>query len=79
MFSNPSEFDVIMAELQEISDDLAESLFEAGCDDGTPRQHWGIEGGRARPASWHDTALPLLFWPEAANSPCYPWLLPFSH
>ena len=34
-------FTVILAGLGEISDDLAEALFEAGCDDGSP---WSSEG-----------------------------------
>jgi hypothetical protein len=34
-------FTLILAGLDEISDDLAEALFEAGCDDGSP---WSSEG-----------------------------------
>ena len=34
-------FTVILAGLREISDDLAETLFEAGCDDGSP---WSSQG-----------------------------------
>ena len=34
-------FTVILAGLDEISDDLAEALFEAGCDDGSP---WSSQG-----------------------------------
>jgi hypothetical protein len=34
-------FTVILAGLSEISDDLAEALFEAGCDDGSP---WSSQG-----------------------------------
>ena len=34
-------FTVILAGLDEVSDDLAEALFEAGCDDGSP---WSSEG-----------------------------------
>ena len=34
-------FTVILAGVSEISDDLAEALFEAGCDDGSP---WSSEG-----------------------------------
>ena len=34
-------FTVILAGLREISDDLAEALFEAGCDDGSP---WSSQG-----------------------------------
>jgi len=36
------QFDVILAGLEEISDDLAEALFEAGCDDGTPCSSAGV-------------------------------------
>jgi hypothetical protein len=32
---------VVLAGLQEVSDDLAEALFEAGCDDGSP---WSSQG-----------------------------------
>jgi hypothetical protein len=35
-------FSVILAGLREISDDLAEALFEAGCDDGSPSSSQGI-------------------------------------
>jgi hypothetical protein len=35
-------FTVILAELREISDDLAEALFEAGCDDASPWSSQGI-------------------------------------
>jgi hypothetical protein len=34
-------FTVILAGIDEMSEDLAESLFEAGCDDGSP---WSSEG-----------------------------------
>lgn len=34
-------FTVILAGLTEISDDLANALFEAGCDDGSP---WSSQG-----------------------------------
>ena len=34
-------FTVVLAGLGEISDDLAEALFEAGCDDGSP---WSSQG-----------------------------------
>jgi hypothetical protein len=34
-------FTVVLAGLQEISDELAEALFEAGCDDGSP---WSSQG-----------------------------------
>jgi hypothetical protein len=35
-------FTVILAGLDEISDDLAEALFEAGCDDGSPWSSRGV-------------------------------------
>ena len=35
-------FTVVLADLREISDDLAEALFEAGCDDGSPSSSEGI-------------------------------------
>ena len=34
-------FTVVLADLREISDDLAKALFEAGCDDGSP---WSSQG-----------------------------------
>ncbi|HUT91054.1 MAG TPA: hypothetical protein VMY37_16245 [Thermoguttaceae bacterium] len=34
-------FTVILAGLREISDELADALFEAGCDDGSP---WSSQG-----------------------------------
>lgn len=34
-------FTVVLANLPEISDDLAEALYEAGCDDGSP---WSSQG-----------------------------------
>lgn len=34
-------FTVVLAGLDEISDDLADALFEAGCDDGSP---WSSQG-----------------------------------
>jgi hypothetical protein len=30
------EFDVVLKDLAEVTDDQADALFEAGCDDGTP-------------------------------------------
>ena len=36
------QFDVVLAGLSEISDDLADALFEAGCDDGTPCSSNGV-------------------------------------
>ncbi len=34
-------FTVVLADLNEISDDLADALYDAGCDDGSP---WSSEG-----------------------------------
>ena len=36
------QFDVVLAGLSEIDDDLADALFEAGCDDGTPCSSEGV-------------------------------------
>jgi len=36
------EFDIVLKDLQEISDDLADKLFVAGCDDGTPASGNGL-------------------------------------
>lgn len=33
---NTYEFDVILQGIAEVTDDQADALFEAGCDDGTP-------------------------------------------
>ncbi len=33
---NKYDFTLILAESLELSDDIADALFEAGCDDGTP-------------------------------------------
>ncbi len=41
MSPNTYHFTVVLAGLGEISDDLAEALFEAGCDDGSP---WSSQG-----------------------------------
>lgn len=38
---NTYHFTVVLAGLSEISDELADTLFEAGCDDGSP---WSSEG-----------------------------------
>ena len=35
-------FTVVLAGLNEISDDLAEARFEAGCDDGSPFSSCGV-------------------------------------
>jgi len=35
------EFDLVLNELSEISDDQADALFAAGCDDGTPARSNG--------------------------------------
>jgi hypothetical protein len=39
---NTYQFDVILAGREDISDDFAEALFEAGCDDGTPCSSAGV-------------------------------------
>jgi hypothetical protein len=36
------EFDVILKEVSEVTDDQAERLFAAGCDDGTPASCDGV-------------------------------------
>jgi len=36
------EFDVVLKEISDISDDAADALFSAGCDDGTPASSSGI-------------------------------------
>ena len=36
------QFDVILSGLSEVTDDLADALFEAGCDDGTPCSSEGV-------------------------------------
>jgi len=36
------EFDLVLSDVSEISDDLADDLFAAGCDDGTPASSKGI-------------------------------------
>ena len=36
------QFDVVLKDAPEISDDLADKLFAAGCDDGTPTSCEGV-------------------------------------
>jgi len=36
------EFDVVLKGVSEVTDDQADSLFEAGCDDGTPACRDGV-------------------------------------
>lgn len=36
------QFDVVLKDASEISDDQADDLFEAGCDDGTPASANGV-------------------------------------
>ena len=36
------EFDLILRDLAEVSDDQADALFAAGCDDGTPTSSNGV-------------------------------------
>ncbi len=35
-------FTVILADIHEMTEDLAKALFEAGCDDGSPRSSNGV-------------------------------------
>jgi hypothetical protein len=35
-------FDVVLKDMSEVTDDQAERLFEAGCDDGTPAGCHGV-------------------------------------
>jgi hypothetical protein len=36
------EFDVVLKGVSEVTDDQADTLFEAGCDDGTPASCEGV-------------------------------------
>jgi hypothetical protein len=36
------EFDIVLQEVSEVTDDQADSLFVAGCDDGTPVSRNGV-------------------------------------
>ena len=36
------EFQLILRDVQEITEELADSLFDAGCDDGTPFSSQGV-------------------------------------
>ena len=36
------EFDVVLKDVSEVSDDQADALFAAGCDDGTPASCDGV-------------------------------------
>jgi hypothetical protein len=36
------EFQLILRDIQEVTEELADSLFDAGCDDGTPFSSQGI-------------------------------------
>jgi hypothetical protein len=36
------EFDVLLKDVAEVTDDQADALFEAGCDDGTPASCNGL-------------------------------------
>jgi hypothetical protein len=52
------EFIVILRGLDLIDDDLAEKLFEAGCDDGSPFSSCGIAGvGFSREAESLEAAI----------------------
>jgi len=52
------QFDVVLAGISEISDDLADGLFEAGCDDATPCSSEGVAWiGFAREADSLESAI----------------------
>jgi hypothetical protein len=52
------DFIVILRGLEVIDDDLAEKLFEAGCDDGSPFSSCGIAGvGFSREAESLESAI----------------------
>jgi hypothetical protein len=52
------EFSVVLAGLSTIGDDLADALFEAGCDDGTPVSSSGVAWiGFSREAESLETAI----------------------
>lgn len=52
------DFIVILRELDVIDDDLADKLFEAGCDDGSPFSSCGIAGiGFSREAESLEAAI----------------------
>ena len=52
------EFSVVLAGLSIIDDDLADALFEAGCDDGTPISSDGVAWiGFSREAESLETAI----------------------
>lgn len=38
------EFTVILTGVEEVDDDLADALYAAGCDDGTPHSSGGVAG-----------------------------------
>ena len=52
------DFVVVLRGLSEIDDDLAEALFEAGCDDGTPFSSQGVAAvGFSREAESLEAAI----------------------
>ena len=52
------EFSVVLAGLAVIDDDLADALFAAGCDDGTPISSSGVASiGFSREAESLETAI----------------------
>jgi hypothetical protein len=52
------EFSVVLAGLSVIGDDLADALFEAGCDDGTPSSTGGVASiGFSREAESLEAAI----------------------
>lgn len=55
---NCYDFVVVLKGLDIIDDDLAEALFEAGCDDGTPFSSSGVAGiGFSREAESLESAI----------------------
>ena len=55
------EFTVILANLDEMTTDLANALFAAGCDDGHPWSSEGVAGSRstAKPTASCPPSVPL--------------------
>lgn len=52
------DFTVVLRGMSEIDDDLAEALFEAGCDDGTPFSSQGVAAiGFSREADSLEAAI----------------------
>jgi len=52
------EFTIVPADVSEMTDDLADALFEAGCDDGSPFSRDGVAGvGFSREADSLEEAI----------------------